>query len=125
MGLFSSKHTTITIPCRNDAHISVQEIDEISQKIFQQIERCSDERRRLETVYKSDNRTNIPLSSCQAEYLFNGNKDLTFQVLEKHFKHRVKSIELGTRVVPDEWDDFYPAGSTTFFYEKSVIKVAV
>ena len=125
MGLFSSKYTTITIPCRNDQHISVQEIDDLSQKIFQTIQRWSDERRRLETVYKCDNTSNIPLDSCQTEFVFNGNKELTFQVLQKQFQHRVKSIELGTKVVPDDWDDFYPAGSTTFFYEKSIIKVVV
>ena len=120
MGLFGSKQ--VIVPLQTVEHVDVAELERISKRIETVIQICSAERDLIRNTYKSTNVEN-DLSSCQAQFKFDGNHEKTFALLQNRFQKRAK-LQLATAVFPDPDDDMYHRGPA-YFYESSIIKVVV
>lgn len=122
MGLSNSTSQQVVVPLQPVEHVYVEELERVSKKIESVIQTCFAERELIRNIYKGGNVENT-LSSCQAQFKFDGNHEKTFTLLQNRFQKRAK-LQLATAVFPDPDDDMYHRGPA-YFYESSIIKVVV
>ncbi|MBX9636378.1 MAG: hypothetical protein K2Q45_02365 [Nitrosomonas sp.] len=99
----------------------MKEVEQLSKNIQLVIDQCFFEKQLLQNKYGIDPET-VMLESCTSKFKYYGNHHETFRVLSKRFEGRAKVFELGIELYPEEDDDYLYTG-TTFFWERSTIKI--
>lgn len=124
MGLFNS-HEQKIIPLEvNQGTVNMFEVEQLSHRIQSTINQCHFERELIKNKY-GINPDTVELSSCMSTFKYYGNHHQTFELLSNRFKGRTKTFELQIKPYPDEDVDYLLYTGTTFFWERSTIKIIV